>query len=55
MTLKGTKELCAKDLEELFHSVGWDLTTPTNTLQSAMLHASHVITAWEDNKLVGLI
>lgn len=55
MTLSGTKEFCVHDLEELFQSVNLIANTPAAVLQSAMLHSSHVITAWESGKLIGLI
>ena len=53
--IKPVKHLSAEDLDELFHSVGWELDTPSNVLQAAMMNSSHILTAWEGEKLIGLI
>ena len=44
-----------KQIEELFLSVGWVSGKYPDRLYKALLHSSTVLTAWEDDRLVGLI
>lgn len=55
--LKFTEEKCftMKQIEELFLSVGWVSGKYPDRLYKALLHSSTVLTAWEDDRLVGLI
>lgn len=55
--LKFTEEKCftIKQIEELFLSVGWVSGKYPDRLYKALLHSSTVLTAWEDDRLVGLI
>lgn len=56
MRLSISRRFSINELEELFHSVGWELDTPSNVLQSAMLHSSNVVSAYDkNNKLIGII
>lgn len=56
MRLSISRKYSVDELEELFHSVGWELDTPSDVLQSAMLHSSNVVSAYDDNnKLIGII
>lgn len=52
-----TTEKCFNehDLIELFHSVDWETDTPSSVLYVAMQNASNIVTAWSDEKLIGLI
>ncbi|MGX6972309.1 GNAT family N-acetyltransferase [Vagococcus lutrae] len=56
MMLKATKVLEEKELQELYEAVGWSAyTRDMPTLQRAISHSLHVVTAWQDDRLVGLI
>ncbi|HIV03482.1 MAG TPA: GNAT family N-acetyltransferase [Candidatus Aphodoplasma excrementigallinarum] len=50
-----TKEFSAGQLEELFLSVGWDSGKYPDKLVRAMRRSSHVISAWDNGRLVGLL
>lgn len=50
-----TKKLRGNDLLSLFHSVGWCESTSAETISYAMSKSSHIVTAWCDSQLVGLI
>lgn len=52
---KETKELGAKDLQDLFLSVEWSSGHYPDKLVIAMQNSSTVYTAWHEGKLVGLI
>lgn len=52
---KEIKEFPAEQLEQLFLSVNWESAHYPERLQKAMKNSSHVISAWDGNKLVGLI
>ncbi len=49
------KNFHAPDLQELFVSVNWESGKYPERLQKAMAHSDHVISAWDSNRLVGLI
>ena len=53
--LSDTKDFRTEELTLLFHSVGWDLTTDPLLLQTAMKNSTTIISAWDGNKLVGII
>ena len=52
---KDIQTLSARDLQDLFLSVGWSSGHYPDRLAVAMSHSGTVFTAWEDDKLVGLI
>lgn len=52
---KESKEFTAAQLRELFCSVGWKSGRYAERLTTAMRNSSHVITAWDGDKLIGLI
>lgn len=52
---KMIKEFKEKDLEELFLSVNWSSGKYPERLKIAMLNSDTVITAWDGEKLVGLM
>ena len=52
---KDTYIFTEKELQRLFLSVGWESGNYPDKLVGAMLNSSHVISAWDDNKLIGLV
>ncbi len=52
---KDTKDFTEKEVEELFLSVGWLSGKYPSRLMKALKSSSLVVTAWDGNKLVGLI
>ena len=52
---KETKNFTEKEIEELFLSVKWLSGKYPSRLIKALKSASFVVTAWDGNKLVGLI
>lgn len=44
-----------EQIEELFLSVGWISGNYPDRLYRALLNSSTVITAWDDNRLIGLV
>ncbi|HCW53275.1 MAG TPA: N-acetyltransferase [Clostridium sp.] len=50
-----TKEFKAKELENLFLSVKWESGKYPDKLVKAMKNSSHVIAAYDNDKLVGLV
>ena len=52
---KDTKDFTEKEVEELFLSVGWLSGQYPSRLIKALKSSSLVVTAWDGNKLVGLI
>ena len=55
MRISTSKNLDSKSLKDLFNSVDWDLDTRPELLSLAMKNASHVITAYDNSRLIGLI
>lgn len=55
ITYKTRKEFSEKDLQELFQSVEWYLGKFPEKLIIAMKNSSTVYSAWDGEKLVGLI
>lgn len=49
------KEIDKESLQELFLSVGWDSGNYPEKLQEATRTSHRVVTAWDGNKLIGLI
>ena len=52
---KETKDFTKKEIEELFLSVGWLSGKYPHRLIKALKSSSLVVTAWDGDKLVGLI
>lgn len=52
---RNTKEFTEQELQRLFLSVKWESGNYPDKLVRAMLNSTHVISAWDGNKLVGLI
>ncbi len=50
-----SKQVAAINIRDLFLSVNWPLGNNPDTLQSAFNHSDIVITAWDGEKLIGLI
>lgn len=42
-------------ISSLFHSVGWDLDTSPEILVNGMGNSTNIISAWDGDKLVGII
>ena len=49
------KDIDAGDLQDLFTSVGWESGKYPQQLQSAIARSDCVVTAWDDDRLVGLM
>ena len=49
------KEFDSKDIERLFLSVGWISGKYPDKIVRALHNSSHVISAWDGNRLVGLV
>jgi GNAT superfamily N-acetyltransferase len=52
---KFTKEIDVQPLEELFLSVEWDSAKFSEKLRQAIADSHTVVTAWDVDKLVGLV
>ena len=52
---KQTKEFSAAQLQRLFFSVNWESGKYPDKLVRAMNNSTRVISAWDGNKLVGLV
>ena len=50
-----SKKLEASNIRDLFLSVNWSLGNKPDKLQRAFSHSDKVVTAWDGEKLVGLI
>ena len=55
VTYQNNKDVSPEDLQELFLSVQWASGEHKEKLAKAIRNSDTVITAWEGNKLVGLI
>lgn len=56
ITYKQTKSLNREQLENLYSDVGWTAyTTDMDLLQQALLQSLDVISAWDGERLIGLI
>ena len=55
ITYQETKEFSAEDLQELFRSVHWESANYPKRLVKAMHNSTAVISAWDGEKLVGLV
>ncbi|MGN1452211.1 MAG: GNAT family N-acetyltransferase [Eubacteriales bacterium] len=52
---RNTKSFSAEELQRLFLSVDWESGKYPERLVRGMRNSSHVISAWDGNKLVGLV
>jgi ribosomal protein S18 acetylase RimI-like enzyme len=52
---KTTKNFTSEELEHLFLSVNWESGKYPDKLVRAMKNSTHVISAWDGDKLVGLV
>lgn len=52
---RDTKEFTAGELQRLFLSVGWESGNYPEKLVRAMKASSHVVSAWDGEKLIGLV
>lgn len=55
MQIKKIKKFKYEDLENLFASVNWKSAENPKKLVKAFKYASHVISVWENNILIGII
>ncbi len=55
IALSRDKNFSVNDIAELFHSVNWDMDTPPDILTTAMMNSTNVVTAWDEDRLVGII
>lgn len=55
ITFTENKKFTQQQVQELFLSVGWVSGQYPIRLYKALMHSSTVITAWDQDKLVGLI
>ena len=54
ITYKETKEFAKEQLEDLFLSVNWQSGKCPDKLVAGMKNSSHVISAWDNERLIGL-
>lgn len=52
---KSSKDFTAAELQRLFLSVNWESGAYPEKLVRAMHNSTHVISAWDGDKLVGLV
>ncbi len=50
-----TRDFDVKDIERLFLSVNWDSGKYPEKLVRALHNSTHVISAWDNDRLVGLV
>lgn len=50
-----TRDFTEKDLRRLFLSVGWESGRYPKRLVTAMRNSTHVISAWDGDRLIGLV
>ena len=55
ITYRQTKTLAPDDLEKLFLSVNWESGRYKDKLSQALANYGYVLTAWDQDRLVGLI
>ncbi len=55
ITYRETKDFTERELERLFLSVGWESGRYPEQLKRGMEHSSQVISAWDGEKLIGLV
>ena len=55
VTYSDSKEICKDQLQDLFKSVAWKSSDYPNELFQAMKNSHSVITAWNQDELIGLV
>ena len=55
ITYSDTKIFPMEDLQRLFLSVGWESGNYPDKLVRAMRNSTHVVSAWDGNRLIGLV
>ncbi|MBR4162220.1 MAG: GNAT family N-acetyltransferase [Solobacterium sp.] len=55
ITYKEIREFKEEDLKQLFLSVNWESGKYPDKLVKAMHNSTHVISAWDEERLVGLV
>ncbi len=55
ITYTTEKNFTVEQVQELFLSVGWVSGQYPTRLHKALMHSDYVITAWDENQLVGLV
>ncbi len=55
LTYSNTQDFSSTQLAELFRSVGWTSAKYPERLRQAMRNSSGVVSAWDGDRLVGLI
>ena len=55
ITYSNTKIFLMGDLQRLFLSVGWESGNYPDKLVRAMRNSTHVVSAWDGNRLIGLV
>ena len=50
-----TRDFTEEDLRRLFLSVGWESGRYLKRLVTAMRNSTHVISAWDGDRLIGLV
>ena len=55
ITYTEEKKFTQDEVQRLFLSVGWVSGQYPSRLYKALMHSSTVITAWDGNRLVGLV
>ena len=55
ITYKEIKDFKEKDIEELFLSVAWESANFKERIVEGLRNSSFVLSAWDEDKLVGLI
>ena len=50
-----TRDFTEEDLRRLFLSVGWESGRYLKRLVTAMRNSTHVISAWDGDRLIGLL
>ncbi len=55
ITYRTTKEFTPESLQRLFQSVRWESGNYPDKLARAMANSTAVVSAWDDDRLVGLV
>ncbi len=55
ITFSTDRKFTQAQVEQLFLSIHWVSGQYPRQLYQALLHSSYVLTAWDDNRLVGLV
>ncbi len=55
ITYKEIRDFDPRDIERLFLSVGWESGKYPDRLARAFHNSSHIVSAWDNDRLVGLV